>query len=72
MLLQTYQPTTNEHNGDRDVLEVGGAPPPTPMAQVLEEHIGRAIEEDEETLDELSRRALDITSGRGFDVPRLQ
>ena len=49
----TYQTATNKHYSDGDMLEVCSAPLASPTTQVLEEDVGRAIEEDEEAFDEL-------------------
>lgn len=54
------------------MLEVCSAPLASPTAQVLEEDVGRAIEEDEEAFDELGRRSLDIPCSEGSDVPGLR
>ena len=53
------------------MLEVGSAPFTAPVAEVLEEDVGRAVEEDDGAFDELSRRAPFLACLPGTDVPSL-
>ena len=47
--------TTEEHNRDRDVLEVLCTPRLAPGCKVFKPHIGRPVKEDDERFDELGR-----------------
>lgn len=51
----TYQATTEEHDGDGDVLEILCVPLPAPGAEMLKEDITRTIQEDYERLGEFAR-----------------
>lgn len=52
----TYQTTAEEQDGEGKVLKVLGTPLAAPAAEMLEEDVGGAVEEDEAALDELGRR----------------
>jgi hypothetical protein len=53
------------------VLQVGGAPFVARAAEVLEEDVGGAVEEDEGALDELGRGSPFLACPLGADVPGL-
>ena len=47
--------TTEEHDRDRDMLEILCSPRLAPGCEVFKPHIGRTVEEDNERFDELGR-----------------
>ena len=57
----TYKTPTNEEDGDGNVFEILSSPFPAPVSEVLQEDVGRPVEENEETLNELGRRAPFLT-----------
>lgn len=67
----TYKAAADEEDGDGDVLEVLGTVFSSPVTEMLEEDVGRAVEKDEEALNELGRRAPFLTWLLRSDVPRL-
>jgi hypothetical protein len=71
MRRRAYQTAADEQNGDGDMLQVLGAPFATRAAEMLEEDVGRAVEEDEGALDKLGRRTPFLTGLPGTDVPGL-
>jgi len=68
---KTYQTAADEEHRDGKVFQVGGAPITAPAAEVLEEDVGRAIEEDQGALDELGRGTPFLAGLLGADVPGL-
>ena len=52
-----YQAAADKEHSDGKVLQVLGAPFAIRAAEVFEEDVGRAVEEDEGALDELGRRS---------------
>src|SRR4051812_41053977 len=66
----THQSSANEHDGDRKMFKILGTPCRPPSCQVLEEHVGRTVEEDQEALHELCRRTV-LPCASWFDIPSL-
>lgn len=52
----TYQTATDEEDGDGNMLQIRCRVCLACAAKMLEEDVGRTVEEDEEALDELGRR----------------
>lgn len=69
--MTTHQATSDEKHGNRDVLEVFEAPLAAPAAKVLQENIGRTVDENESALDELGGRGPSAADRPRFNIPCL-
>lgn len=65
----THQPAANEEDCDGDVLHIPGLPFASPTAEVLEEDVSRAVEKDQSTFDEFSRRPPFLSRSLWTNIP---
>ena len=69
--METYQTTSNEENGDGDVLQILRTEFLAGIAKMFEEDVGRSISEDESTLNEFRSGSPFLRALLGTNVPRL-
>jgi hypothetical protein len=66
---KTYHSTSNEENGDGNMLHVLSAPLATSATQMFHEDVGRAVKENEKALYKFSRRSPFRAGSLGPHIP---